>query len=317
MGLIDNHDVPTRLDQLKSAFPMLGRKADSTKHKLVIHERIATRIFRLNGGTACLVKNVKPQIKSAPHFHEPLVYQGVRNEDESPLDTSRAQQAVQNQSRLDGFPQPHFIRQQDPGLPTRSHISGDEKLMGQERHAPTQKAVSGGGQDTLLREEGLVPHVEGDGVIKFIALQARRWRGEANAVMKRRLGKPVPVATVQQEAFLFDNLFDDKRWDIFPENPVANPEPNPAEGKSIASVLAKRIPGGKQNLHGSSPGFQNQAQTEFWFSGIGPSLAGNDIHVAYRPYIGWLRPYMDNQCRADPRGHASEYFHTGVAQQFA
>ena len=53
------------------------------------------------------------QIEAPQQFHEPLMHQRVRHENQYPLRAVRQDQPMQNQAGLDGFAQADFIGEQE------------------------------------------------------------------------------------------------------------------------------------------------------------------------------------------------------------
>ena len=70
-----------------------------------------------------------PHVEAAEQLHEPLVYERFRHQDQDPVRPSAQQQAMQDQTCLDGFAQADFVGQQDAGRVPVGDLLGDINLM--------------------------------------------------------------------------------------------------------------------------------------------------------------------------------------------
>ena len=75
------------------------------------------------------IEQAEAQIESAPHFHQPLMQQGVGYHDQHPLGPAGEQLVMDDESGLDGLAQADFVRQQDAGRHAMGHLVGDEQLV--------------------------------------------------------------------------------------------------------------------------------------------------------------------------------------------
>ena len=72
------------------------------------------------------------------------MHQRIRHHNQHPTGTAGVQLIVKNQAGLNGFTQPHFVRQQNPGCVTCCHFVGNVNLVWQVLCARTDQALSRG-----------------------------------------------------------------------------------------------------------------------------------------------------------------------------
>lgn len=165
MRFIDHEHVPAGGQGLLQTNLVAGQETNAGQHELIIEKRVRLGIRRRDGGASFLVENVKPEIEAPQQFHEPLVNQRFRDDDQDALRPARQQQPVQNQACLDGLAQTHLVGQQDArGQPSR-HFGGDVKLVWNEVDPPAGETTDPGLAPPVLMRQRREPKIENLGRI--------------------------------------------------------------------------------------------------------------------------------------------------------
>jgi hypothetical protein len=96
---------------------------------------------------AIFVIDRERECKSTVKFDEPLIHEGVGDENKNAFRPATELETVKDQAGLDRFSESHFVGEEDTGGITIRHFFGDVKLVGDERDAPADKSpnVTGSG----------------------------------------------------------------------------------------------------------------------------------------------------------------------------
>ena len=93
-----------------------GKIIEADADDLAIEKGITLWIGTFDGLAAFFIEQTGKQVEPAEQFDKPLVHQGLGQYDEGTLGTAGKMEAVKDEAGLDGFPQAHFIGQQDTGM---------------------------------------------------------------------------------------------------------------------------------------------------------------------------------------------------------
>ena len=141
VGFIDDEQVPTRLTGLIGALGIRGEEVEGADHELAVEKGI--RAGGVEREAALLVENTEGHLEPAEHFHEPLVEQRGRKENEDARGATGEVQALEDETGLDGFSKAHLVGEKDARSQTGSHFRGDGELVGNEVDAAAGETAGG------------------------------------------------------------------------------------------------------------------------------------------------------------------------------
>ena len=95
------------------------------------------------------------EVEPAQEFHEPLVDERLRNNDEDPPGPSSQVETVEDQGRLDRFAKADFIGEENARGVAPRDLAGDIKLVRQEIDRPPQESPHGRTQEAVVIVEGV------------------------------------------------------------------------------------------------------------------------------------------------------------------
>ena len=105
MSLINDREIPAGGDGIACPFRILHKELDAGENQLFVLKRILAVRFHHSFG----VKEAELEIKTAPHFHQPLMEEGIWYHNQHPLGPSRDQLVVKNQAGFNGFAEADLI----------------------------------------------------------------------------------------------------------------------------------------------------------------------------------------------------------------
>src|SRR5262249_25162598 len=110
---------------------------------------------------------MKPEIETAQQFHEPLVNQGLRHDDQHAGRPSREDQPVKNQARFNRFSEADFVREQDTRRQSSGHFRSDVELVWNKIDPSSNEAANFGFAPAMLLLERGNSQVEDSGCIEL------------------------------------------------------------------------------------------------------------------------------------------------------
>ena len=125
MGLVHHQQVPVTGQGALGGLGVPGQQVQAAQDALLGLEGVGVP----HGGETLAVEQGQAQVEAAAHFHQPLVEQGLGDQDQDPARPPGEQHPVQDEPRLDGLAEPHLIRQQDPRGIAPGHFGGDVELV--------------------------------------------------------------------------------------------------------------------------------------------------------------------------------------------
>ncbi len=131
------------------------------QHRLPQRKGIFSGVALFLGTAQVFIQHGEHVIEAAVHFHQPLMHELRRRDDQYARRLTGHEQAMKDQTRFDGFTKSHFIRQQYARMISRSDFIGDGNLMRKKIHART-------GESAHTRTQHLAP--------EFLRAQAQRER---------------------------------------------------------------------------------------------------------------------------------------------
>src|ERR1039457_7228895 len=185
------------------------------------------------------IENMEPHVEAPEHFYEPLVHKRFRDQHQDPVGPSAEQQAMEDETGLDGLSKSHFVQEHYArGVPV-GDLLGDIELVRNEVNAAAEKSA----------HRGLARAVE---QLQSAAAQLKRCRGikgsrkqtllrppETEAVAPLGFGQPVVFADVNQQASLLDDLFDNELLFLTSSDLVARPKAHALKRRMLCGISAR------------------------------------------------------------------------------
>ncbi len=126
VGFVDYQQVPAGGEQRVLGLLIVHQPFQGHQGQLGVFERVGGIAF----DKAFFIEQRNLQVEAAAHFHQPLVLQVFRYQDQHTVGAARQQLAVDDQAGFDGLAQAHFVGQQHPWRDAVSHFAGDVQLVG-------------------------------------------------------------------------------------------------------------------------------------------------------------------------------------------
>ncbi len=126
MCFVDHHQIPAGGEQRILGLFVLDQPLQRYQRQLGVFERVA----RIALDEAFGVEQRDLQVEAPAHFHQPLVLEVFRDQDQHAAGAAGQQLAMDHQAGFDGLAQAHFVRQQYPWRDAVGHFPGDVQLMG-------------------------------------------------------------------------------------------------------------------------------------------------------------------------------------------
>jgi hypothetical protein len=122
---VDHQQIPTGREQRVLGLLVVHQPFQCNQRELGVFERVGGIAF----DEALFVEQCDLQVEAAAHFHQPLVLQVFRHQDQHAVGAAREQLAMDHQTGFDGFAQAHFVSQQNPWRDTVGDFTGDVQLV--------------------------------------------------------------------------------------------------------------------------------------------------------------------------------------------
>ena len=156
VGFVDHQQVPTGSKQRVLGLLVVHQPFQGNECELGVFERVGGIAF----DKALFIKQRNLQVEAAAHFHQPLVLQVFRDQDQYAAGTAREQLAMDHQACFDGLAQAHFVRQQYAWRDAVSDFAGDVQLVGNRLGAYATQAPQRGLQLAAGVFQGVVAQRE-------------------------------------------------------------------------------------------------------------------------------------------------------------
>ncbi len=122
------------------------------------------------------------QVEAAQHLDQPLVLQGLGNQDQHPLGTAREQLLIDDHPGFYGLAQTDFIGQQNARGMTMSYLAGDVQLVRDQADATTGQTAGRAAAAGMLMDQRLVAQAEPREAVDLPGEQAILWLVEFEEV---------------------------------------------------------------------------------------------------------------------------------------
>jgi hypothetical protein len=140
------------------------------------------------------VEEGEAQIEAPPHLHQPLVEQGLGDQDQGPRHPPGEEQLVEDEAGLDGLAQAHLVRQQHPGGRAAGDLGSDIELMGDGADPGPHQAQYLGSRRRHPPQPGLVAQAEPGITVEARGQQALAGPVDRQGGIDPGLGEPAGVA---------------------------------------------------------------------------------------------------------------------------
>ena len=206
MRLIHHEHIPARRHRLRRAPRVSRQEANAGQHELVIQKRVGARFAGFDGRAAFLIENMQPHVEAAEHFHEPLVDERFRHQYQDAIRPSAQQQAMQDQTGLDGFSKPHFVREHHArGVPV-GDLLGDVKLVRNQINAAADESAHRGFARAVEQIQRAATQLKRRRGIKAARQQTLLRPPQTEAVAQLGFGELLVFANINQQALPLDRL---------------------------------------------------------------------------------------------------------------
>lgn len=182
VGLIDDEEVPGGFEGLGGAFFRCGEKVEAGEDELGVEEGVGGVVVGFDGLAAFFVEEAEEEVEAAEELDEPLVEEGVGDEDEDAGGASGEVEAVEDEAGFDGFAEADFIGEENAGEEAAGDLAGDGHLVGDEIDATADEAAGGGLAHGAAAFEGTDAELEGAGVVDLGGEEAVLGLAEADGV---------------------------------------------------------------------------------------------------------------------------------------
>jgi hypothetical protein len=137
VGFIHDNHVPSRVESFFCALLILRKQFDAAQDQLGFEERVVVA----GGLAAFFVVDVEPEVEAPQQFHEPLVHQGFRYQNQHALCPPGQNQPVEDEAGFNGFSQADFVRKEHSGCEPCGDFGRNVKLVRNQIDAATQETA--------------------------------------------------------------------------------------------------------------------------------------------------------------------------------
>ena len=136
VGLVDYQQIPAGGEQGVLSLLVFLQPFQGDQRQLAVLEGVAGVAFHETLG----VEQGDVEVETPAHFHQPLVLQVFRHQDQHAAGATGEQLAMNHQAGFDGLAQAHFVGQQDARGDAVGHFTGDVQLVGDRLSAGAAQA---------------------------------------------------------------------------------------------------------------------------------------------------------------------------------
>ncbi|MNZ36943.1 hypothetical protein D3C78_543800 [compost metagenome] len=241
--------------------------------QLAVFEGIAGIAF----DEALAVEQGDLEIEAAAHFHQPLVLEVFRDQDQHPAGAPGEQLAMDHQAGLDGLAQAHLVGEQDARCDAVGHFAGDVQLVGDRLGAGASQAPERRLEQTGTVFQGVVAQAEPRHRVDLAGEQAVAGQAELDEVGQlgfRQYARFVlrGDAAVDQQAIGFLDFPHSHLPAFEVRHFIARSEAYAGQRRVALGVLASIS--GRRIEHGEQPAIERQdgTQPKFRFTVADPAL---------------------------------------------
>ncbi len=211
MRFIHHDNIPARRHRLFAARGIARKEGRAAEGELRGEKRICARIALLHRKATLLVVDAEPKIETAQQFHEPLVREGFRHEDQHALRFPHRQQTLQNQTRLNRFSEPDFVSQEHPRNLARRHFLQNGELVRNQFEPSAEHATHFRLTEPRLRLQRPVAQIKYLARINLPRHQAFLRQIDARDVGNHILPHPPALSHVHEQARVLLDRFNRER----------------------------------------------------------------------------------------------------------
>ncbi|KZV15209.1 hypothetical protein F511_29958 [Dorcoceras hygrometricum] len=276
MRLVHHQQVPRGVQQLLRAFRVRLEEGEVGDHRLLVLERVAgvciPAFFRKRQRLAALlVVDRETEVEAAQQLDEPLVDQGVRQQQQHARGAAGGELARHDHAGLDGLAQAHLVGQQHARRPARSGDAGHAQLV---RHQADARGAQAPGRRTArlgAAAQALHAQLELRHGIGAPADQAVVGLAHALLVVELALVQLAALAAVDQQLVLDLHPLH-QEGDALAGHALAGAELGAHQRRGIGRIGPQHPGLGEQHLHAASLDAQHGAEAELGLGSGDPAL---------------------------------------------
>ena len=136
VGLVDHQQIPAGGEQGVLGLLVFLQPLQGDQRQLAVLEGVAGVAFHETLG----VEQGDVEVETPAHFHQPLVLQVFRHQDQHAAGATGEQLTMDHQAGFDGLAQAHFVGQQYARGDAVGHFTGDVQLVGDRLSAGAAQA---------------------------------------------------------------------------------------------------------------------------------------------------------------------------------
>ena len=178
VGFVDHQQVPAGGEQRVLGLVVVLQPLQGDQRQLAVLEGVAGVAFHETLG----VEQGDVEVEAPAHFHQPLVLQVFRHQDQYAAGATGEQLAMNHQAGFDGLAQTHFVGQQYARGDTVSHFTGDVQLVGNRLGARAAQAPEGRLQQAAVVFQAVVAQGEPGQRVDLAGEQAVAGQAELDEV---------------------------------------------------------------------------------------------------------------------------------------
>ncbi|MNZ35213.1 hypothetical protein D3C78_526040 [compost metagenome] len=156
VGFVDHQQVPFGVQHGLLGAHVVTQPVEGDQRQLAVLERVVGIAL----DEALGVEQGDLQVEAPAHFHQPLVLEVFRHQDQGAAGAAAEQLAMQDQAGLDGLAQAHFVGQQHARAGAVGDFAGDVQLVGDRLGAGAGQAPQRGLLQAAAVLEALVAQGE-------------------------------------------------------------------------------------------------------------------------------------------------------------
>ncbi|MNM84758.1 hypothetical protein D3C81_968560 [compost metagenome] len=260
--LVDHQQVPAGGKQRVLGLLVFCQPFQGDQRQLGILEGVAGVAF----DKALDIEQGDLKVEAPAHFHQPLVLQVLRDQDQHAAGAARQQLAMDDQACFDGLAQAHFVGQQYPRSDTVGHFPGDVQLVGNRLCSGAAQAPERRLQLTAGVLQGVVAQREPRQRVDLPGKQAVAGQAELDEVRQLgfRQGARLVLgveAVIDQQAVDILDLAHGQLPAFEMGDLVARREAHPGQGRIAQGVLAGVASGRVEHGQQAAVLCQNGPQT--------------------------------------------------------
>ena len=179
---------------------------------------------------------------------------------------------MQDQARLNGFSQSHFIRQHHARCVPVGDLLRDVKLMRNQINAAAHESAHLRIAGTVEQFQGAAAQCKSSRGVEASCQQTLLWSLQTDTVAYLIFGQSLAIVDINQQAMFLNDFLDDEFLANLRSYGVANTKAYALQRRLVHGVSARFPCGFELDLHPAFSCLHNRAQPEFWLRFADPPL---------------------------------------------